>query len=947
MPVLYDRQNQPHEIPEEQVAEALASGQFSFPKGQDVIMRGKTGDLYDVPPEEALEMYQRGYRIETGEEARIRERGEKYGGAGGQLATAAHAIGNTLTFGGLDYLGSQALGKEYTKPVREMKEENPNLHLTAELATIAGSFIANPASAVGKLTKLPRAVGKIGTKIEKAILPTLAGPKAGLVRKALAKGTALGTGAGVEGAIWNAGNFMSEASLGETEATAENLLGYVGMGAMWGGVAGGALGAGGEIIKRGIGSGANFAKRSGKSIRKMYEKARGVKAIDGLDGEIEKAIKHGNSPDLLDKIGARWTGADATKIAKLKDPKVMQQALDADKIVNSMADEMADRLDRMRVLAAEVHEQGRGQLKYRHTKDLLKETSPLEVQKTNLGLLKTANDDLDGMIVAGPERYGDAGAIEEIKALVLKADEEITQIAKLNPKKVVQTNLEEIEHLKQSMQKRIKRLERRIDKPYASQQTIKKLNEIEVKFRRSLEDPLMYGPRAAGYQQARNAAYVQKLHKPQMTRHFEEEYVREAYKPVYVTNRKSLKTALRDSGMSENKYKEEFLREYADKEIALAKITDDAFDLGPAYKDKISEMEHIRNRIEGLMDDAQHTIGLKNQLADIVTASNQLRSLMSPIAGAGVGYALGGPEGAVIGLGFSMATNPARKLHTLAGLNRISSKSEVGIAKAIKGYIKKATGKVKKVGAKVKPVPRGMLAPASLKILQGSNWGEKKTKDETRQKAFTKRSKELTEFLSNPQKTVERITKNTSDIAEVAPNIATAMQIKAVQTARYAYDRMPKPLSGGTLFTEKFKPSDLELAKWERIVAVLDNPENALKSLRAGMLTVEEVDALAANYPKMYERIVMTIAEQAPELQDKLPLKEQNQLKILFGVAIHPTHDPGFVQTMAMLDAVPPVAPGQPPGPKQPQSKIGDYDKLSVDTATMTDTQKVEVNKLS
>jgi len=112
------------------------------------------------------------------------------------------------------------------------------------------------------------------------------------------------------------------------------------------------------------------------------------------------------------------------------------------------------------------------------------------------------------------------------------------------------------------------------------------------------------------------------------------------------------------------------------------------------------------------------------------------------------------------------------------------------------------------------------------------------------------------------------------------------------------------------------------------------------------MLTPEEVDALRANYPRMYERIVMTLIEQTPELQDKLPYKEQVQLSILIPeVSIHPTMEPEFLAAMGTIGILPPPLP--PQGEKQPRSKLGSYSKLSVDNASLTDTQRVEMNKLS
>ena len=68
MPILYDRKGNPVDIPDEQVAQAIASGQYAYAKGENVLMRGGAGEVYEVPAGEVAEMYRRGYRIETGAE---------------------------------------------------------------------------------------------------------------------------------------------------------------------------------------------------------------------------------------------------------------------------------------------------------------------------------------------------------------------------------------------------------------------------------------------------------------------------------------------------------------------------------------------------------------------------------------------------------------------------------------------------------------------------------------------------------------------------------------------------------------------------------------------------------------------------------------------------------------------------------------------------------------
>ena len=941
MPVLYDRQGNAHDVPEEQVAQAIASGKYAFRKGQDVIMRGEGGELYDVPPEEAGEMYQRGYRIETGAELKERELQEEYGGVGGQVATAAHAAGNVLTFGALDYLGGEIGGKEYTDPVRKLKQANPDVHLGAELATIAGSFLVNPASAVGKLTKLPRGVAKIGRGVEKAVLKGLGGAKGGLVRQALAKGTSLGVGAGIEGAAYGGAHFLSEVGLGETEATAENLLANVGMGMMWGGAAGMGLGAGGEILKRGLGVGANFAKRSSKSVVNMWERATGNKAVPGLAEAIEPQI-------LSPKVGryAKTMGAvireEPENIARFLQKGAagkearrigVQSAKERDTIIRSLSDDL-DNLEGMYEGAAE---QMMGKMKIKNMGSIKGVKNEVAAAQEVTALIDDSVKSIDDMLASGDYPGAAGGRLKKVKRSIERHRKDLGKI------KIDESYGANLHGITDSLKRDIGKIRKSMrvgGQPLEVVDVANKLDDLYTGFQKHLENPAYYGA-VAGAQKEFNAIWTRILGRNKMGRKLREVVGAKEWRDVYATNRGSMEKFVNDLGRAKNQNMEDFFLSQLDDKIAFTKTVRDTFDELPSSLTKqLDKADDLAKKMRGEYLKAHKTVALQNQMGDIIQKSSQLQSILPMGAGAGLGYLLGGEEGLALGLGLSVFTNPGRLIQIRAALDRMSVGTDLKIVKSIKGYLRKATGKVKK------PV-RGMLAPASLKILQGSNWGDKKTKDETRQKAFTKRSKELTEFLSNPQKTMDRISKNVGDVTEVAPNVAQAMQVKAVQSARYLYDRMPKPLGRDTLITKKFKPSDLSLAKWERIAAVVHDPDNALKSLKAGMLTVEEVDALREIYPRMYERIVVTIAEQVPELREKLPYKEQVQLSILFGVPVAATMEPEFMIAMYEL-AAPPMAQ-IPPGQKQPQSKVasGDYDKLNIDKASLTSTQQVAANKLT
>ena len=953
MPVLYDRKGNPHNIPDEQVAEALASGQYAFPKGQDVIMRGEGGELYDVPPEGAAEMYRRGYRVEFEKEREERELQEEYGGVGGQLATFAHGAGKALSFGLLDEIGKGIGGRDYVQTVKKLKEANPDTHLGGELTGIFGSLFlpggqAKAAAGLGKLGAGVRSVAKLGKKVEDVTAAALGGAKGGLIRQALVKSASLGAGAGLEGAAYGAGEFISEQALGDIEATAENLLAEMKMGAMWGGMAGIGLGGGGELIKRGLGAGANFSRRSARSIRKMYEKARGIKAVDGFEEAIQKeldepgiwtktvATYEGNDPKAVMELAGKSAKAKADRLTATSGPKVRQEA----------AYKMAEIRDAKGALQDEVRQHAMGQLKDEFFESAV--GGDLVAQKK--AILETCDNWRARLadMKANPQRYGFQTEIARMEKVVDDVEKAVNKVSADNPKAggIIFNEGDRLKQLAYNSRKKMDRVRMPNDLHYSTMDEYASMavDDLLVK----LEDEALWGKLGAEAQREVNkiwAPYLQRKTFRAKYRLDRQAGERDFGKVSAMRGKKIFKAdpgehrrLIDDLGMEKSKLDIENLRMNVADEQRLVETIQKYYRLDEGMAARVKEAGKLSDEYIKVLDDMERVVGLQNQLADITANANKMGGMLGMGGYGAVGWIAGGPLGALAGVALSAFTSSGRRIHLQAALERMSSSIDLSIAKSIKGYIKKATGKLK-------PTARGMLAPASMKILQSSNWGEKRTKDKTRLEAFRRRSDELTEFLSNPQKTMDRIKRNTGDVSEVAPNVATAMMVKSVQAARYLYDRMPKPMTRGSLVPSKFKPSDLDLAKFERIAAVIDNPQAALDSLKAGMLTPEEVDALRANYPKIYERIVMTLAEQIPELREKLPYKERVQLSILFDVPVDETMEPEFLMAMGTIGILPPPMP--PQGEKQPKSKLGSYSKLSVDNASLTDTQRVEMNKLS
>lgn len=269
---------------------------------REVFVVAPDGGTYAMPMAEAADAIRSlGARLETPEERRTREVEARQEGKW-FLAGVEGAL-RGATFGLSDVAG--ALGGQ-AEGMAERREAFPTVSTVSEigggllgLGKGAGAAKTTIGKGVAAVSAPARAVTRAGVVVEKSAQKLLA-PLAerGIAGKMAARGLSVGAGAGVEGAMVGAQQWLTESVLGEAEPTAEALLDHIGVGAMFGGLLGGGLGGLGEGAAAGL-------TRAGKALRgalpegKALEDgltdlwAKGAHAATGVDEDAARAVIKG------------------------------------------------------------------------------------------------------------------------------------------------------------------------------------------------------------------------------------------------------------------------------------------------------------------------------------------------------------------------------------------------------------------------------------------------------------------------------------------------------------------------------------------------------------------------------------------------------------------------------------------------------------------------------
>lgn len=205
------------DVADEEVPKVVSAGTHAFEGGSQVPVISPDGQRGFLPAENFAKALSEGYQFETPELGKQTQLKADYRDS--PLLAGAAGAARGLTLGGSDALGAAVgIGED----LNALQKFNPGASTTGEVLGGLGSLAIPGGGLVG-------AVSKLGKAAEAGIASRIA--TEGLVKRALSKSM----GSAAEGAVYGAGQTVSEAALGDPEKAAENLLANVGISALLGG----------------------------------------------------------------------------------------------------------------------------------------------------------------------------------------------------------------------------------------------------------------------------------------------------------------------------------------------------------------------------------------------------------------------------------------------------------------------------------------------------------------------------------------------------------------------------------------------------------------------------------------------------------------------------------------------------------------------------------------
>jgi hypothetical protein len=223
-------------------------------------------------------------------------------------------------------------------------------------------------------------------------------------------------------------------------------------------------------------------------------------------------------------------------------------------------------------------------------------------------------------------------------------------------------------------------------------------------------------------------------------------------------------------------------------------------------------------------------------------------------------------------------------------------------------------------------VSRGEIA-AGLARSFGSD-----RKDAARQ--YEKRTQMILSLAGNPQQMSAALS-HQGAIATHAPNTAQAMQIASSRGVAFLASKIPQRPPAGPL-AAAWKPSQTEIALFNRYYEAVESPTTILKQASAGTLTPEAIDAVRTVHPALFAQMQQALLSKLSTTKT-VPYKSRLMLSLLLSQPVDGTTTQAAIAANQASMAAPPQSPTQQSGAIAPTQ--GGLSNLTLSNRSQTPAQ--------
>lgn len=837
------------------------------------------GQPGEIPAEQLSDAVDQGYRELTPEVQAELERHDKYGGVlGGVGATlAGGARGATMGISDAVLTGT---GLVEPQTLSDLKAEHPELSTAAELG---GMFL--PVAAPVKATTA------IGGAVEKAATSLLGGKLAARLAGAAARGA-------TEAELFNIGHNLSEASLGDERVTAERLLAHSGDALAIGAGLGFGLSAGGMALKAAAQKTADALNGLSDFVAEKFPGANS----EVLNNYAEKtASRVGMQPEevkaLFEKAGTK-EGAELRanlKTAEFVSPEERDQINRAFK----------EHLENAREAVNDAKAKAFNEFRPREVENLVADLHP---ERASEAAYKLSDDMLNAAkaMRENPDIYSAKGLISKLEKIEEGYTKRLLQIEE--PAELYKL----INETKQTLDKQIMKWGKAISPENGA--TVDEISGLRSALRDNLENEQIWGAAAArqsAFNEAasRLATAEQRLFgKGNKVGEFGKIVVGRGGRPTAIVSSKKINTFLSQTAAARSETAEEALREYLDAAKAFtAQVEHSAGSAGADYS-----AEGVRSLVDKatkIADEAAKKLELESKVRQAARLDDIGYTMFPGTAAAAVGAVMHSvPGAAAVGLGakavggavsdvLAAGSNPIAAAKTLSRIEGFALGTAKKMAKTIEGITKVAETAGEKaadrgaLGAVLKVVPhnddavtRFERAKAQVRDIQASGVGQ------------------LTAYDAG-----------VSGLSEHAPVTQRAVVDLQMRIGAFLQSKLPvDPFAASTTNPKHstWRPSDAQMAQYQRYHAAATDPLGAIKAAAAGRVSAESIEAVKTLYPGLYDDFRNQLFERVAMKGKDIPRQSSIALSLMFDVPLTPIMRPDVRAALRTM-----------PQPEKPQEK--------------------------